>query len=61
MAAVTKKPITFFSQFTTYLKDSNGANWSHPLPWSIANNLQSDGTNISKAVPMFIGATMWHH
>jgi hypothetical protein len=61
MAAVMKKPIIFFSQFTTYWKDSNGANWSHPLPWRIANNLQRDSTNISKAVPAITGATMLHH
>jgi hypothetical protein len=61
MAAVTKKPIIFFSQFTIYWKDSNGAKWSHPLPWRIANNLQRDSTIISKAVRMTTGANMWHH
>jgi len=39
MAAVMQKPIIFFSQFTIYWEDSNGVNWSHPLPWRIANNL----------------------
>jgi len=59
MAAVMQKPIIFFSQFTIYWKDSNGVNWSHPLPWRIVNNLQRDSTNNSKAVHTITGATMW--
>jgi len=54
-----QKPIIFFSQFTIYWKDSNGVNWSHPLPWRIANNLQRDSTNNSKAVHTIAGATKW--
>ena len=59
MAAVMQKPIIFFSQFTIYWKDSNGVNWSHTLPWRIANNFQRDSTNNSKALHTTAGATNW--
>lgn len=40
-----------------YRMDSHGANWSHPLLWYDANNLQCHSAHNSNSIHIITGAT----